>query len=329
LRWVQHNIGAFGGDSRNVTLFGESAGGQSVLLQLISPGARGLFAKAIVESGGYADYPESLASAEAAGRAFAAKAGCASQTAKCLRSLPVTTILADENQSGASADIDGLVLTQQVKTALSTGDFSHVPVIDGTNHDEWRLFVALATAEGHPVTAANYQPMIAATLHVSRRIAALIAAQYPLSDYKSPALALSTLGTDAIFSCPTLILDQDLARYVPIYAYEFSDENAPSPYPSVGFPYGAAHSFELTYLFTLPTVPPSLLSGSQIRLASAMRQEWTNFASTGVPSAAGASAWPRFTAAGQEMLSLVPPRPVTETDFSAEHHCAFWALGGD
>jgi para-nitrobenzyl esterase len=329
LRWVQHNIGAFGGDSRNVTLFGESAGGQSVLLQLISPGARGLFAKAIVESGGYADYPESLASAEAAGRAFAAKAGCASQTAKCLRSLPVTTILADEDQSGASADIDGLVLTRQVKTALSTGDFSHVPVIDGTNHDEWRLFVALAIAEGHPVTVANYQPMIAATLHVSRRLAALIAAQYPLSDYKSPALALSTLGTDAIFSCPTLILDQDLARYVPTYAYEFNDENAPSPYPSGDFPLGAAHSFELPYLFTLPTVPPSLLSASQKRLAAVMRQEWTSFAKTGVPSAAGASAWPRFASATQTMLSLVPPTPASETDFSAEHRCAFWALGGD
>jgi len=329
LRWVQHNIGAFGGNSRNVTLFGESAGGQSVLLQLISPGARGLFAKAIVESGGYADYPLSLASAEAAGRAFAAKAGCASQTAKCLRSLPVTTILADEDQSGASADIDGLVLTQQVKSALSTGDFSHVPVIDGTNHDEWRLFVALATAEGHPVTAANYQPMIAATLHVSRRIAALIAAQYPLSDYKSPSLALGTVGTDAIFSCPTLILDQDLARYVPTYAYEFNDENAPSPYPSVGFPYGAAHSFELPYLFTLPSVPPSLLSAPQERLAAIMRQEWTSFAKSGVPSAADASAWPRFTAAAKTMLSLVPPRPASETDFPAEHHCAFWALGGD
>jgi para-nitrobenzyl esterase len=329
LRWVQHNIGAFGGDSRNVTLFGESAGGQSVLLQLISPGARGLFAKAIVESGGYADYPESLASAEAAGRAFAAKVGCARQTAKCLRSLPVSTILADEDQSGASADIDGLVLTQQLKTALSTGDFSHVPVVDGTNHDEWRLFVALATAEGHPVTAANYQPMIAATLHVSRRIAALIAAQYPLSDYKSPSLALGTVGTDAIFSCPTLLLDQDLARYVPTYAYEFNDENAPSPYPSVGFPYGAAHSFELPYLFTLPTVPPSLLSAAQKQLAAVMRQEWTSFAKSGVPSAAGASAWPRFTATTQTMLSLVPPRPTSEADFSAEHHCAFWALGGD
>jgi para-nitrobenzyl esterase len=329
LRWVQHNIGAFDGDPRNVTLFGESAGGQSVLLQLISPGARGLFAKAIVESGGYALNPVSLASAEAAGRAFAAKAGCAPQTARCLHSLPLTTILADEDQSGASADIDGLVLTQPLKTALASGAFSHVPVIDGSNHDEWRLFVALATIQGHPVTAASYQSTIGSTLHVSRRIAALIAVKYPLDDYKSPALALSAVGTDAIFACPTLILDQDLARYVRTYAYEFNDENAPSPYPSLGFPYGATHSFELPYLFTLATVPPSLLSAPQKQLAAVMRHEWTSFARSGVPSAAGAPAWPRFTAASQLMLSLVPPEPTPETGFSAEHHCAFWALGGD
>ena len=100
LQWVHSNIQAFGGDPANVTLFGESAGGQSVLLQLTSPGARGLFAKAIAESGGYALGPVSLASAEVAGRAFAAKAGCASQTATCLRSLPVAKILADQDATG-------------------------------------------------------------------------------------------------------------------------------------------------------------------------------------------------------------------------------------
>jgi para-nitrobenzyl esterase len=329
LRWVQRNIRAFGGDPHNVTIFGESAGGQSVLLQLVSPGARGLFAKAIAESGGYALNPTSLASAEAAGRAFAAKAGCASQTAQCLRRLPVATILADQDHSGASADIDGLVLKEQLKAALASGNFSHVPVIDGSNHDEWRLFVALATFEGHPVTAANYKAMIASTLHVSRSIAALIAIQYPLRRYKSPALALSALGTDAIFSCPTLILDQDMARYVPTYAYEFNDEHAPAPYPNPGFPYGATHASELQYLFRLTVAPHGTLSGRQRRLAAAMRQEWTSFARSGVPSAAGAAAWARFTAAGQAMLSLVPPEPAKQTNFTAEHRCAFWALGGD
>ncbi len=282
LRWVRRNIASFGGNPRNVTIFGESAGGQSVLAQLASPGARGLFAKAIAESGGYAQPPVPLATAEAAGRAFAAKAGCARRTARCLRSLPVATILADQDKTGASADIDGLVLTQPLKTAFATGKFSHVPVIDGSNHDEWRLFVALATFEGHPVTAASYRPMIASTLHVSPRIAAIIAAQYPLSQYPSP-----------------------------------------------GFPYGATHASELQYLFSLPAAAHGILTSAQRRLAAAMRQEWTSFAKSRVPSASGTPTWPPFTASGQAMQSLIPPEPAPETNFALEHRCAFWALGGD
>ena len=79
LRWVQRNIRGFGGDARNVTVFGESAGGLSTLSQLVSPGARGLFDRAIVESGTYGLTQASLATAEAAGAAFAAKVGCASR----------------------------------------------------------------------------------------------------------------------------------------------------------------------------------------------------------------------------------------------------------
>jgi para-nitrobenzyl esterase len=333
LRWVQRNIREFGGDPANVTIFGESAGGQSVLLQLISPGGRGLFGRAIVESGAFAEYPISLAAAEAQGRAFAAKAGCAhgiaSQIAKCLRKLPVATILADQNQSGASADIDGLVLTQPEKTALASGDFTRVPVIDGTNHDEWRLFVALAEAEGHFVTAANYQASIASTLFVSRSLAAIIATEYPLRSYPSPPLAMSAVGTDAIFSCPALLLDQDMSKYTPVYAYEFNDENAPSSYPNPGFPYAATHASELQYLFGLPASSHGMLSASQRQLATAMQRAWTSFARSGAPSARGAARWPRFTPSGQAMLSLVPPSPRLESSFSAEHHCSFWALGGD
>ncbi|HET7013749.1 MAG TPA: carboxylesterase family protein [Streptosporangiaceae bacterium] len=329
LRWVQANIGSFSGNRRNVTIFGESAGGQSTLLQLASPGARGLFAKAIAESGGYALKPATLAKAEAAGKAFAAKVGCASNTAQCLRKVPVSTILADQSQTGASADIDGLVLPRPLETALTSGKFNRVPVIDGSNHDEWRLFVALAVFEGHQVTAANYRSMIASTLRVSDQIAGVIAKQYPLKRYPSPALALSTLGTDAIFSCPTLKLDQEMSKYVPTFAYEFNDEKAPAPYPSPGFPYGATHASELQYLFTLPNSTPGLMSLPQRRLAAAMKQEWTGFAKSGVPSASGVPAWPGFNGASQTMMSLIPPTPKPETNFAAEHRCAFWALGGD
>ena len=326
LRWVQRNIRNFGGDPRNVTLFGESAGGLSVLSQLVSPGARGLFARAIVESGTYDLTQAPLATAEAAGEAFAVKVGCASQTAACLRSLPVSTIVDNEDFSGYTPDIDGQVLTQSIGPALASGQFAHVPVIIGTNHDEWRLFVAISTLEGEPVTAANYQAMISATLGVPAAAAAIIAAEYPLSDYPSPSLALGAVGTDAIFACPALEAEDSLSKYVPTYAYEFNDENAPEVFlPPVGFPYGAAHASELQYLFTLSNVAhPAPLSAPQQQLAAAMQQDWTSFARRGFPAAG----WPQFASASPQWLSLVPPQPQVETDFAAQHHCAFWAQLG-
>jgi para-nitrobenzyl esterase len=323
LRWVQRNIRGFGGDPGEVTLFGESAGGLSTLAQLASPGARGLFQRAIVESGTYQLTQQPLAAAEAAGKTFAAKAGCASNTAACLRGLPVSTILANQDPVGYTPDVDGAVLTQPVKTALARGQFNRVPVVIGTNHDEYRLFVAVVQFLGGRVTAANYQSMIASTLGVPAATAGKIAAQYPLSHYPSPPVALGAVGTDAIFACHALTAEESLARYVPTYAYEFNDENAPELFlPPVGFPYGAAHASELPYLFSQTTASrPIPFTKAQQQLAAAMKQDWTNLAKTGIPAAG----WPRFTGTSQQMLSLVPPQPRPETNFSAEHHCAFWA----
>jgi len=325
LRWVQGNIRAFGGNPRNVTIAGESAGGLSVLAQLVSPAARGLFAKAIIESGSYSPLQPSLATAEASGEAFAAKAGCGSQTAACLRSLPVQTILDDQGAVGPN--IDAAVLPQSIGTALASGDFSHVPVIDGTNHDEWRLFVAIFEPLTGQVTAANYQSMIASTASVSPAEAAVVAAHYPLRSYASPAEALGAVGTDAIFACPALTMDRDLSRFTPTFAYEFNDEHAPERFlpPVSGFSYGAAHASELQYLFHLNESEfPGPLTPQQQRLSASMQRYWTNFARSGSPSGSGEPAWPRF-GGGQRMVSLVPPTPQVETGFAAEHQCAFWA----
>ena len=180
LRWVQRDILYFGGNPGDVTLSGEEAGGLSTLAQLASPGARGLFQRAIAESGTYDLTQQPLAAAESAGKAFAAKAGCASNTASCLRSLPVSTILTSQNPVSYTPDTDGAVLTQSITTALASGQFNHVPVIIGTNHDEYRLFIAIFRLIGAPVTAANYQAMIASTLSVPAPVATAIAAQYPL-----------------------------------------------------------------------------------------------------------------------------------------------------
>ena len=327
LRWVQRNIARFGGDPRDVTIFGESAGGLSTLSQVASPEARGLFQKAIVESGSYDLTQAPLSAAEAAGQAFAAKAGCASQTAACLRSLPVSTILADEDTAGYTPNLNSEVLPESLGAAFAAGAFNRVPIINGTNHDEWRLFVALDTLEGSPVTASNYQSMISATLGVPAAAAAVIAAEYPLSAYSSPSVALGAVGTDAIFACPALTIDQSVSRYVPTFAYEFNDENAPENFlPPVGFPYGAPHASEIQYLMDLPTAAfPGTLTAPQQHLAATMKAYWTDFAKRGFPSSLGTPFWPPFNDVTQTMESLVPPAPQTETDFASAHNCAFWA----
>src|SRR5690348_16682551 len=136
LRWVRANIGRFGGNPHNVTIAGESAGGLSVLAHLVSRGSRGLFQRAIVESGAFALNQQSLATAEAAGKAFAAKAGCPDQTAACLRRLPVTDLVKNFPGFAIPGVVDGKVLTQPIGRALARGRFAHVPVLNGSNHDE-------------------------------------------------------------------------------------------------------------------------------------------------------------------------------------------------
>jgi para-nitrobenzyl esterase len=327
LRWVQSNIAAFGGDPRAVTIFGESAGGLSVLAQLASPRARGLFARAIVESGTYDLAQAPLARAEAAGKTFAANTGCSAQTAACLRSLPVSAILHIDDPARYQPDIDGRVLTRSLSAAFASGQFNRVPVINGANHDEGRLDVADSDLNGAPVTAANYHSMIASTLGVPAAAAAVVAAHYPLSAYPGPPVALGAVHTDSAFACSALTADQWLSRYVPTYAYEFNDEHAPELFlPPVSFPYGAAHESEIQYLPGLPTAPfPAALSPRQQQLAATMKQYWAGFAKKGSPTPPAEPPWPRFDSASHRVLSLIPPRPHVETHVAAEHHCAFWA----
>ena len=329
MRWVQRNIRHFGGDPSNVTIFGESAGGLSTHSQLVSPLAAGLFEKAIVESGAYSLTQPTLAAAEASGTKFATAAGCASQTAACLRALSVSTILAAPTPSSIVPNLDGYVMPTSVGPALAAGQFNRVPVIEGSNHDEWRLFVAQTEkATGTPLTAAGYIPAIQATLGVSAGVAAFIASKYPLANYSSPSVALGAIGTDAVFACNARVAAHALSNYVPTFQYQFSDENAPMLYfaPPISFPTGAYHASELTYIFDLvgTPVPPPPFTPPQQQLSAAMAAYWTQFARSGDPNATGAPVWPQYMAASDQFESLQPALPVTGTGFSADHQCAFW-----
>jgi para-nitrobenzyl esterase len=330
MRWVQRNIRAFGGDADNVTIFGESAGGLSVHSELASPLAAGLFHKAIVESGAYSLSQPSLASAQAAGTAFAAAAGCSSQTAACLRGLSVSAILAAQTASTLVPNLDGFVLPRTVLAALSTGQFNRVPVIEGSNHDEWRLFVAQTEAvTGMPLTAAGYIPAIAATLGVPLGFAAFVAAEYPLAAYPSPSVALGAVGTDVVFACNARISARALSQFVPTYQYEFNDPTVPMLYfANVSFPTGAYHASELGYLFDISQtpVPNPGLTPAQQGLSDAMVGYWTQFARTGDPNSVGAPAWPAYAAMSDQFQSLQLPTPTAKTGLAADHKCAFWGL---
>jgi para-nitrobenzyl esterase len=329
LRWVQRNIARFGGDPDNVTIAGQSAGGLSVLAQMVSPGARGLFQRAIVESGTFALNQRPLATAEAAGETFATAVGCPDQSAACLRNAPVSDLVAKFGVEIPGV-VDGSVLPQPIGTALARGQFARVPVINGITHDEELLFVdalKLTVSQGTniPLAApldgseATYEADIAQALGVPAARAAAIANVYPLSANPArPDEVFALAISDASFACPALQVDRwTAARGVPTYAYQFNDDAAP------GFGLGqATHGAELPYLFDRPST--ATLNPDQQALAASMRTDWASFAGTGNPSSRTLP-WPSF--GRTRVLSLVPLQSQVTTDFATAHHCSFWAAG--
>lgn len=333
LRWVQRNIGEFGGDAGNVTVFGGSAGALSIHAHLASPRAAGLFHKAIVQSGAYSLEQTSLTTAESQGAAFAGLAGCIDQTASCLRQLPISAILALQSRllpTGVFPTVDGAVLRQSIGAALASGRFNRVPVIEGSNHDEFRYFVGAAEAlAGVPLTAPGYIPFIATTLGVPAETAAFLGTVvYPLAAYPPPAtapsIALGALGTDALFACPARNVAGWLSMHVPTWQYEFNDPTASLPTgQSLSYPGGAYHGAELQYLFTPAAIGFPELNVDQQDLSDAMIRYWSRFAHVGNPNASGVPAWPRYRA-GERFLSLELTGPVVKRGFAEDHKCEVW-----
>jgi para-nitrobenzyl esterase len=277
----------------------------------------------------------SLTKAETQGNAVATAFGCAPTNTACLRALPLSDILALQAQTvsdfGLNPTIDGVFLPIDPAVALATGKYNQVPVFQGTNHDEFRLFTALLfdlTPSG-PLTAAEYPAAVDAILSLSGLGGATseVLAQYPLANYATPDLAYSALTTDAVFSTPAYITDALLAARVPVHAYEFSDENAPEILlPPVSFPYGAAHASELQYIFDYVTgAAPPPYTQAQDALKLTMEGYWTHFATDGVPNASGAPLVPAYNPLLDDMVSLVPPTPVLFDTFATEHKTAFWS----
>jgi len=333
LHWVQNNIRAFGGNPKKVAIFGESAGGASVHAQLASPGAAGLFRRAIVESGALFTQP-TLSAAESLGSTLATNVGCSSQTTACLSAVSVADLLAAQGTdlTSSSPNIDGVVLPEPMRDAFAAGHFNKVPVMEGSNHDEFRLFVALLIEiPNGPLQPDQYENAIATILNVPPSSASLLAQVYPLANYPSPGVALGTLATDAAFSCNARKADDLFAGFVNTYAYEFNDQNAPELFlPPVSFPYGAAHASEIQYLFDVPNqTGAGPLTTDQQQLAGLMVKYWTKFARSGKPKFSKEPKWPAYQTVdvlSQKIMSLVAPTPVAQFGgaFGSDHKCGFW-----
>jgi len=367
LRWVRQNIGAFGGNSNDVTIFGESAGGFSVCAAIVSPQGAGLFQRAITESGPCGEPLPSLAGAQASGAAIVSALGCAESSdaasVACLRSLPTAAILAEQSTITSASNltslvaffpnVDGALIPQQPILSLALGAYNHVPIIEGTNRDEGRLFVALGfdlNPQVGAITAADYpiaiQSVASALVTESSGLFAAsgttgasssgsnaaevnlitheILHEYPLANYAGPGEALGAVLTDGLFSCIANISNEIFSLSVPTYGYQFDDENAPTPeLPPVSFPYGATHTDELQFLFTLASTP-SALSNAEKNLAGVMQSYWSSFARSGTPNSLQTPAWAPFSIAAGNVQALNTPHPGVEFGFAAQHHCNFW-----
>jgi para-nitrobenzyl esterase len=342
LRWVKRNIARFGGNPRNVTIFGESAGGASVCDQVASPTAKGLFEKGISISGFYnfdantiwwpADCKSKLlteAQAQRLGAAFAAKVGCgqARNVAACLRAVPVGTLLAKGGQfvkpfaGGVIGPIvNGTTLTMPAGKAFKLGRVNRVKLMIGVGRDEFNGGVytnLVRTVVAN--TPGQYRRLVREQF---RSRAAAVMRLYPLNRFPSPApfIAYRTIMADAFSVCPALASDAALSKHIPVYAYE--DDNSDNPAGDTQ-PLGALHSG----INRLVHDPPGSLDPNQLALQNQVLREWTGFAGVGRPTVPHTPLWSLYTAPGQPVMSYLPAGDSTlvpTSTLTAEHHCGFW-----
>ncbi len=324
LAWVRANIARFGGDPARITLFGESAGGMSVSLLAGSPRAKGLFQRAISESGGALGPPRRddeagasgrpLALAEVAGQRFLEKLGARDIAAA--RALPAEAIqkaVGPGLAGGFSPVIDGHLLLGDQYLLYQRGRFNDTPVLIGTNSDEGSL---------SPRAGVTVELLEKQTRERYGARAQTVLAAYPHATDAQALKAAQDMFRDSTFGWHTWAwaLLQSSRGHGKAYVYYFDHRTAQTPN-------GSPHASELGFVFGNlggPGAGPAGLAGpptpEEIQLSETMSSYWVNFAKSGDPNGPGLPAWPAFSAAAQRVMYLnggahardLPNRPQIE-----------------
>jgi len=294
LEWVKKNIHAFGGDPHRVTIFGESAGSWAVNALMATPLAKGLFQRAIGESGGSFSPMKTLADAEKAGEAFAASVGASQDVLKTLRGKPAEEILKASDAPVVRPVVDGWVLPEDVATIFAKGKQNDVPLIVGFNADEGTTLAP----QGASVTAATF------TSGTRQRYGGLsdeFLKVYPANSNEEAVSSFYSAYRDQTFGWEmrTWARNATATGHHSVYLYYFS-HHPPGPQSSR---LRAFHACEIPYVFG-NFFWPFPWNDDDRKLSATISSYWINFAKNGDPNGEGLAQWPVYNPGSDQALEF-------------------------